>query len=258
LIGAMPEDDEPRSEDEESEEEEEEEKETGKADVKADAKADDKVPFDPPARVAKDDEAESEKKEEKPKPKPFSVPFRPHTEDPPMEAAVIVEYCPIDGLPPDFCQYGPSWEKSKPWCLEHYPQYYPELSGVSLEDAKKVAEAAEDKSKEKLLPGGKKKREASPRVTIKKLSRGGRKCVTTVTGLDGFGVKLDAAAKLFKKKFACGSSVVKGDNGQPDFIEIQGDFEEEVIDVVQGEYKDVERKKFIIAEGGTKKKGKSK
>jgi len=198
----------------------------------------------------------AEKKEEKPKPKPFSCPFVPHKEEPDIEGAVTIEYCPTCGLPPDFCQFGPSWEKCKPWCMEKYPQYYPELSGVSLEDAKKTAEALEDKSKEKLLPGGKKKKEATPQITIKKLSRGGRKCVTTVTGLEGFGVKLDAAAKLFKKKFACGSAVVKGDNGQPDYIEIQGDFEEEVIDVVQSEHKDIDRKKFTVAEGGTKKKGK--
>ena len=37
----------------------------------------------------------------------------------------------------------------------------------------------------------------------------------------GFGVKLDAVAKLFKKKFACGSSVVKGENGAPDTVDVQ-------------------------------------
>merc|ERR1719229_1416694 len=113
---------------------------------------------------------------------------------------------------------------SKPWCMENAPHYYPELSGVSLDAAKKSAEAAQEKGKEKLLPGGKKKREASPHITIKKLSRGGRKCVTSVTGLESFGVKLEPMAKLFKKKFSCGASVVKGDAGQPDTVDIQGNF----------------------------------
>lgn len=44
---------------------------------------------------------------------------------------------------------------------------------------------------------------------------------TVVTGLDLFDVKLDAAAKIFKKKFACGSSAVKGLPGQSDHVEVQ-------------------------------------
>merc|ERR1712079_106740 len=147
--------------------------------------------------------------------KPIVIEFQPHDSYPPIEGKEEIEYCPICGLPPDFCQYGPSWEKCKPWCMEHYPQYYPELSGVSLEDAKKSAQEATERGKEKILPGGKKKRESSPRVKIRKLTRSGRKCVTSVTGLELFDVKLDAVAKLFKKKFSCGCSVVKGENGVP-------------------------------------------
>merc|ERR1712048_1409105 len=115
-----------------------------------------------------------------------------------------------------------SWDKCKPVCMEKFPHYYPELcSAENLDEAKKKAAEATEKSKVKELPGGKKKREASPSVTIKKLSRGGRKCVTSVAGLDGFGVKLDDAAKLFKKKFACGCSVVAGENGAQDSVDIQ-------------------------------------
>merc|ERR1712118_304916 len=137
-----------------------------------------------------------------------------------------VVYCPIDGLPPDFCQYGPSWELSKPWCMQNFPHYYPDLVGASLEDAQKAADLAAEKIKDKPAPG-KIKKKVEQQVSVKKLSRGGRKCVTHVTGLDSFGLKLDQVAKVFKKKFACGCSVVDGDPGFPDHIEIQGDFEEE-------------------------------
>merc|ERR1712137_1426475 len=122
--------------------------------------------------------------------------------------------------------------------------------------AEKEAEQAAEKAKVKELPGGKKKREASPAVQIKKLSRGGRKCVTSVMGLEGFGAKNEAAAKKFKKKFSCGASVVKGDNGQPDTVDVQGDFEEEVVDLIVDEFK-LPRAKVVFLEGGTKKKGKS-
>jgi len=191
-------------------------------------------------------------------PAPGPPEFKPHDSYPPMATAEMVPYCEICGLPPDFCQYGPSWDKCKPVCMEKYPQYYPELTGASLEAAKKTAEEAAEKGKEKLLPGGKKKRETSPHVTIRKLTRGGRKCVTCVAGLEGFGLKLDDVAKKFKKKFSCGCSVVKGDNGAPDTVDIQGDFEEEVIDVICEEFKTVPRQKVAVLDGGTKKKGKGK
>merc|ERR1711879_353716 len=119
-----------------------------------------------------------------------------------------------------------------------------------------TAQEAAERGKEKLLPGGKKKRESSPHVKIKKLTRSGRKCVTSVAGLEGFDVKLDNAAKLFKKKFSCGASVVKGDAGQPDTVDVQGDFEDEVVDLIVDEFK-LPRAKVVLLEGGTKKKGKS-
>merc|ERR1719221_291423 len=40
-----------------------------------------------------------------------------------MEGKEEMFYCPICGLPPDFCQYGPSWEKCKPYVMEHFPQW---------------------------------------------------------------------------------------------------------------------------------------
>jgi density-regulated protein DRP1 len=185
--------------------------------------------------------------------------FKAHTDYPPMESAVVVQYSPFSGLPPDFCQFAPTWDKDKPWCMENFPQYYPELSGVSLEDAKKTAEDASAKSKEKLLPGGKKKRDASPHISIRLLTRGGRKCVTTVNGLDGFGVDMEGVAKKFKKKFACGCAVVK-DNAGCDMVEIQGDFVSggEVVDALCDQFPEVTPEKVSIMDSATKKKGKGK
>lgn len=53
----------------------------------------------------------------------------------------------------------------------------------------------------------------APQVVIETNTRNKKKMVTTVTGLDLFGVKLAEASKAFGKKFACGCSVTKGPTG---------------------------------------------
>ncbi|CAK9091688.1 unnamed protein product [Durusdinium trenchii] len=244
----------------EAEEEADKEEADGKAKVesKEDAKGTEVAEGDKDGGYPKAEEEPSKAPAVPAVPPPFRVVFKAHDSYPPMETAVAVTYCPLCSLPPDFCQYGPCWEKCKPWCLENAPHYYPELSGVSLEDAKKRAEELGEKSKEKLLPGGKVKRAKSPHVTIRKLNRGGRKCVTSVAGLDTFSIKLDDVAKLFKKKFACGCAVVKGENTLPDTVDIQGDFEDEVIDIITAEWKQVPPEKISVLDAGNKKKGKGK
>lgn len=51
-------------------------------------------------------------------------------------------------------------------------------------------------------------------------TRNKKKMITTVTGLELFGVKLQEASKLFGKKFACGCSVTKSAIGT-DQIDMQ-------------------------------------
>lgn len=231
----------------------------GKAKAKAEAAAEGAEEKEAPAKEGEEAAAEKSPSEEEKKAAVFEPPpravFKPHTDYPEITAAEELEYCPTCGLPPDFCQYGPSWAKCQPWCMEKYPHYYPELSGLSLDDAKKKAQEAADKTKVKELPGGKKKRDASPGCSIKMLSRGGRKCVTSVAGLDLFGVKLDDAAKKFKKKFSCGASVVQQDNGQGTTVDIQGDFGVEVTIIMTEEW-GIPEAKIENIDGGTKKKGK--
>ncbi|CAD7950805.1 unnamed protein product [Amoebophrya sp. A120] len=184
-----------------------------------------------------------------PAPQPVIKPFVPHTEMPEMTGPVKVVYCPEDGMPPEYCQYGGKWDLAKPWVLANFPQLYPELAGESLADAKETANQkkaeAEEKAKTKELPGGKKTRSASPKISIKVASRQGRKKTTTVIGLDTYDVKLEAAAKIFKKKFACGSAAVKGNPGQPDSVEIQGEpGKEELVKLLCKEFSQIEKKKI--------------
>jgi translation initiation factor 1 (eIF-1/SUI1) len=50
-----------------------------------------------------------------------------------------------------------------------------------------------------------------PKVMVSRLSRGKRKFLTLVSGLEAFGVVPKDACSIFKKKFACGVSQVKGE-----------------------------------------------
>jgi len=176
--------------------------------------------------------------------------FKGHEEYAEIKGPATVDYCHVCSLPPDFCIWGPCWDKCKPVCMEMFLYLYPELAGGDCGEAKQKAQAADEKAKVKELPGGKKTRAKSPEVLIRKLTRGGRKCVTSIAGLEGFGVKPEAAAKLFKKKFACGSAPVKGEPGQPDTVDIQGDFEDEVIQLIVENFKEIPKKKISVVEGG--------
>lgn len=104
------------------------------------------------------------------------------------------------------------------------------------------------------------------KVTIELSSRNKRKHLTSVRGLEAFGIDLRAAAKVFGKKarlpasthpnargharhwrrprarqFASGSAFEKGKHGQPDAIEIQGDWMHELPDFLCQKYPEVMR-----------------
>lgn len=63
-----------------------------------------------------------------------------------------------------------------------------------------------------------------PQVVLERNTRNKKKCVTTISGLDLFGVKLAEASKIFGKKFASGASIVKNAEGKEQ-IDIQVSWE---------------------------------
>lgn len=40
---------------------------------------------------------------------------------------VRVLYCGVCGLPAEYCEFGPDFERCKPWLLQHAPDLYPDL-----------------------------------------------------------------------------------------------------------------------------------
>jgi density-regulated protein DRP1 len=62
--------------------------------------------------------------------------------------------------------------------------------------------------------------------------------VTSIYGLDIFGVDLKKAAKMFANRFACGSSVAKNNQGQDEIV-VQGDFSDELYQLILSNWPNV-------------------
>ena len=96
----------------------------------------------------------------------------------------------------------------------------------------------------------KKKKEAAPPATELN-TRNKKKFTTCIRGLENFEVDVPAAAKVFGKKFACGSAFQKGKNGLPDQIEIQGNYKDELPEFLVSKFK-ISMDVIFALEGGKK------
>lgn len=165
-------------------------------------------------------------------------------------APLRVAYCPITGVPAEFNDLLPK-------DCDEYKRWKASKSGES--GVAEVVEALTLRDKdgneiEKQLPGGKKKVKTKPQVIIDKNTRNKKKAITTVYGLDGFGIKLSEAAKIFGKKFASGAAVVKSPS-EKDQIDIQGDCLDRLPDFIlktYGESKNIGKADLYYVEGKRK------
>ncbi|XP_004488049.1 translation machinery-associated protein 22 [Cicer arietinum] len=182
---------------------------------------------------------------------------------------VRVQYCQVCSLPPEYCEFGSDFDKCKPWLIQNVPDLYPHLINEANEkEADKVADklqgtaissgssdaAASSATKQeevKRLPGGKIKKKDKQEVIIEKVVRNKRKSITTVKGLELFGVKLSDASKKLGKKFATGASVVKGPT-EKEQIDVQGDISYDIVEFITDTWPDVPEKAIFFIEDGKK------
>ncbi|XP_059633111.1 translation machinery-associated protein 22-like [Cornus florida] len=182
---------------------------------------------------------------------------------------VRVLYCGVCGLPAEYCEFGPDFEKCKPWLIQNVPDLYPDLlkeanskeadkvsdqlKSTSISEGKAPSGASSTSKQEevKRLPGGKIKKKEKKEVVIEKLVRNKRKCITTVKGLELFGIKLSDASKKLGKKFATGASVVKGPT-EKEHIDVQGDISYDVVEFITDTWPDVQETAIFFIEDGKK------
>jgi len=161
-----------------------------------------------------------------------------------------VPYCEVCSLPFEFCEWNTLGSSTK--CQEsfqaNWQTHFPDVEGEEAltalitqlgldggddaskraqKGAKKGAAAADGGDAQPQSKKDKKKQEPAE-IIIELNNRNKKKHITTVRGLEKFEVDTTAAAKLFGKRFACGSALKKGQNGQPDQIEIQGSYRDEL------------------------------
>ncbi|KAI4344519.1 hypothetical protein L6164_011736 [Bauhinia variegata] len=182
---------------------------------------------------------------------------------------VRVLYCGTCSLPPEYCEFGPDFEKCKPWLIQNVPDLYPDLvkeanekeagkaanqlknTSISSGSDDGAASSAPKQEAVKRLPGGKVKKKEKQEVVIEKVIRNKRKCITTVKGLELFGVKLSDASKKLGKKFATGASVVKGPT-EKEQIDVQGDISYDIVEFITETWPDVPETSIFFIEDGRK------
>ncbi|KAL6081637.1 hypothetical protein STEG23_007852, partial [Scotinomys teguina] len=156
-----------------------------------------------------------------------------------------VLYCGVCSLPTEYCEYMPDVAKCRQWLEKNFPN---EFAKLTVENSPKPeagisegqAAVGEEEEKKKQKRGGRgqikqKKKTVPQKVTIAKIPRAKKKYVTRVCGLATFEIDLKEAQRFFAQKFSCGASVT----GEDEII-IQGDFTDDIIDVIQEKWPEVD------------------
>ncbi|KAG5353928.1 Translation machinery-associated protein 22 [Termitomyces sp. T112] len=155
---------------------------------------------------------------------------------------IQVLYCAVCSFPPEYCEFNSSLTRCKEWLKENYEslynKYYSEdaltskVGTLSLEaQAKLEKDTAKKEAKAEAKADAALKKKLASQVIIKRIERNKRKHVTSVSGLEAFGVDLKKAAKQFSSKFATGSSVTKNLQGQDEIV-VQGDVSDEIVEMI--------------------------
>ncbi|NXY84436.1 DENR protein, partial [Alcedo cyanopectus] len=145
-------------------------------------------------------------------------------------------------LPPAYCEYMPDVTKCRQWLEKNFPDEFAKLTvenspkqEAGVGEGQGTAGEEEEKKKQKRGKIKQKKKTVPQKVTIAKIPRAKKKYVTRVCGLATFEIDLKEAQRFFAQKFSCGASVT----GEDEII-IQGDFTDDIIDVIQEKWPEVD------------------
>ncbi|RHY91801.1 hypothetical protein DYB35_005360 [Aphanomyces astaci] len=174
-----------------------------------------------------------------------------------------IVYCPIDNLPPEYCEYGPSFHECKPWLVEHVPTLFIQKYNRTISDLVDVeaqiaagvegitleAEGSKSVKKKKTKADAEGNAKAGGNVYVERFQRQKKKFVTVVAGLDEYkSLDLKDVAKKMGKKFACSASLNKLDGGKAQ-IQLQGDVQHELPHWLVEEFDIPEANLYLLEKG---------
>lgn len=154
-------------------------------------------------------------------------------------------YCGICHMPPEYCEFMPSFPKCQEWLQEHHPTLFNALyteTATFNNSANTVATASSKRAgkaqvrDESLLKERQAQARAQAQVIIRTQDRNKRKTLTIVKGLEEVGLDLKKVAKRLAGRFACGAAVTEDVSKQGLEITIQGDVASELADFLPKEY----------------------
>lgn len=157
----------------------------------------------------------------------------PHDAGPVPTTFRQCQYCPTCDLPFDYCLYGGHWATCKPIALRDYKEFYE--FDANFDPKFKIKDPQV-------------KKEVKHTVRIKVTQRGRGKYLTLVYGLENFDVKLDLAAKVFKKHFASSATAKKAakNSQDPAHIELHGDMSDELEDLLLDTWPQIKDDQIVI------------
>ncbi|KAL0223225.1 hypothetical protein P9112_002615 [Eukaryota sp. TZLM1-RC] len=143
-----------------------------------------------------------------------------------MSYPLAVQYCSRCGFPREYCEFGPS----------------PELCNTS---ASSTSQSQLDNVQSEQIIEDVETSDTSP-VLVGITTRGKKRRQTKIIGLGDY-VSLSDASKFFRNRFACGASA------EGSIVEIQGDFADDVVTLLQEEFHVPGEAISIVSEDDIKK-----
>ena len=118
-------------------------------------------------------------------------------------------YCGRCGFPPEYCEWSPRGNdlvECKKWLAENHEELfntvYPPVEGE---------EGKEDGKKRKKMKGPKKVgfvTDGEKKIRVIKLSRGGKKAISSIVGMEAYGCDLADCAKILSRKLGSGAAAM--------------------------------------------------
>lgn len=159
-----------------------------------------------------------------------------------MEAKTVI-YCGVCTLPPEYCEFGLSFNRCKQWLKENYEDMFNTLysdealanatSTLSLEKENKISQdLLKKQQREEARVERELQKKLSSKVTIKRIERNKRKHIISISGLEVFDIELKKLSKQLSSRFATGCSIVKNAEGHEDIL-VQGDLSDEAKEFIE-------------------------